>query len=184
MQKHDSANKLGHLVHTILQIKFTGLSGEIQLKNGQLQQPVAFEIVNVVGRVKRIGFWTQSNGITTGLNRSNVATQSTSVREMGSIRWPGSSLAIPKGQRVMQKAGKRLRIVVPDRVGFQELVGVEHDPKTNATTVTGFCIDVFKAAMDLLPYEVKFDFIPTRSSYDDMIYQVYLQVILNEPSIP
>ncbi|XP_056176775.1 glutamate receptor 2.7-like [Syzygium oleosum] len=175
MRKPDSANKLRHLVRTILQIKFTGLSGEIQLKNGQLQQPVAFEIVNVVGRVERFGLWTQRNGITTGLNRSNIATQSTSVREMGSIRWPGSSLAIPKGQRVMSKAGKRLRIVVPDRVGFKEMVGVEHDPETNATTVTGFCIDVFKAAIDLLPYEVKFDFIPSQSGYDDMIYQVYRQ---------
>ncbi|KAF8042595.1 hypothetical protein BT93_A1055 [Corymbia citriodora subsp. variegata] len=186
MQKSDSANKLRHvaanpwrrtgydLVRMILRSKFTGLSGEIQLKNGQLQQPVAFEVVNVVGRVKRIGFWTKSNGIT-GPNRSSIATQSTSMKEMGSTLWPGSSMAIPKGQRVTPKAGKRLRIVVPDRVGFKELVGVEHDPETNATTGTGFCIEVFKAAIDLLPYEVKYDFIPFRGSYDDMIHQVYLQ---------
>ncbi|KAK3435610.1 hypothetical protein EUGRSUZ_C00263 [Eucalyptus grandis] len=94
------------LVHTILRGKFTGLSGEIQLKNGQLQQPLAFEIVNVIGRVKRIGFWTQWNGMTQGLNRSNVATQSPSLRKMGSIGWPGSSSAVPKGQRVMPKTGR------------------------------------------------------------------------------
>ncbi|KAI6682571.1 hypothetical protein NL676_036452 [Syzygium grande] len=179
------------LVRTILRGKFTGLSGEIQLKNGQLQQPLAFEIVNVVGRVKRIGFWTQSNGITQGLNRSGAAVQSPSVRELGSIGWPGSSFAIPKVQRVTPKAVKRLRIGVPIKVGFKELVGVELVPVTNATMVTGFCIDVFKAAADMLPYEVKFDFIPVRNSnilmaasyYDDLIYQVYRQVILNEPSI-
>ncbi|KAK3435608.1 hypothetical protein EUGRSUZ_C00260, partial [Eucalyptus grandis] len=192
MQKNDSANELAHLaaipsrrtgsdlVHTILRGKFTGLSGKIQLKNGQLQQPLAFEIVNVVGRVKRIGFWTQWNGITQGLNRSSVATQSPSLRIMGSIGWPGSSSAVPKGQWVMPKTGKRMRIGVPTRKGFKELVGVELDPETNATIVTGFCIDVFKAAIDLLPYEVKFDFIPfqgttTESHYDDLIYHVYLQ---------
>ncbi|KAI3424502.1 uncharacterized protein J3R85_010607 [Psidium guajava] len=189
MQKNDSANKLAHLaaiplrptgyelVRTILQGKFTGLSGEIQLRNGQLQQPVAFEIVNVVGRVKRIGFWTELNGITRGLNRSGVATQLPSVRKMGSIGWPGSSLAIPKSQRIVSKAGKRLRAVVPDRVGFKELVGVELDHETHATMVTGFCVDVFKVAIDLLPYEVKFDFIPAPagSSYDDLIHQVHLQ---------
>ncbi|KAK3435464.1 hypothetical protein EUGRSUZ_C00162 [Eucalyptus grandis] len=192
MQKNDSANELAHLaaihsrrtgsdlVHTILRGKFTGLSGEIQLKNGQLQQPLAFGIVNVIGRVKRIGFWTQWNGMTQGLNRSNVATQSPSLRKMGSIGWPGSSSAIPKGQRVMPKTGKRMRIGVPIKKGYKELVGVELDPETNATIVTGLCIDVFKAATDLLPYEVKFDFIPfpnstTGSYYEDLIYHVYLQ---------
>ncbi|KAK3435460.1 hypothetical protein EUGRSUZ_C00159 [Eucalyptus grandis] len=195
IEKKDSANKSAHLaaiptrptgsdlVHTILRGKFTGLSGEIQLKNGQLQQPQAFEMVNVFRGVKRIGFWTQFNGMTTRLNRSTVAVQSPSVRDMGSIGWPGSSLVIPKVQRIMPKAGKRLRIGVPIKVGFKEFVGVELDPVTNATTVTGFCIDVFKAAIDMLPYEVKFDFIPFTNSntfmagsyYDDLIYQVYLQ---------
>ncbi|KAL3744057.1 hypothetical protein ACJRO7_013327 [Eucalyptus globulus] len=168
MQKNDSANELAHLaaipsrrtgsdlVHTILRGKFTGLSGKIQLKNGQLQQPLAFEIVNVVGRVKRIRFWTQWNGITRGLNRSS--------------------------QRVMPKTGKRMRIGVPIKKGFKELVGVELDPETNATIVTGLCIDVFKAAIDLLPYEVIFDFIPFPSSvtvgyYEDLIHHVYLQQV-------
>ncbi|KAK3435462.1 hypothetical protein EUGRSUZ_C00160 [Eucalyptus grandis] len=190
MQKNDSANELAHLaaihsrrtgsdlVHTILRGKFTGLSGEIQLKNGQLQQPLAFEIVNVIGRVKRIGFWTQWNGMTQGLNRSNVATQSPSLRKMGSIGWPKSSSAVPKGQRVMPKTGKRMRIGVPIKKGYKELVGVELDPETYATIVTGLCIDVFKAAIDLLPYEVKFDFIPfpnstTGSYYEDLIYHQY-----------
>ncbi|KAL3744058.1 hypothetical protein ACJRO7_013328 [Eucalyptus globulus] len=195
IEKKDSANKFAHLaaiplrptgsdlVRTILRAKFTGLSGEIQLKNGKLQQPLAFEIVNVFGRVKRIGFWTQFNEITTKLDRSTVANQSPSVRDMGSIGWPGSSLAIPKVQRIMPKAGKRLRIGVPIKVGFKELVGVELDPVTNATTVTGFCIDVFKAAIDMLPYGVTLDFIPFTNSnilmggsyYDNLIYQVYRQ---------
>ncbi|XP_030535612.2 glutamate receptor 2.7-like [Rhodamnia argentea] len=194
MQKNDPANKLAHqaviptrptgsdLVRAILRGKFTGLSGEIQLKNGQLQQPPAFEIVNVAGRVKRIGFWTELNGITRGLNRSSVATQSPSVRKMGSIGWPGSSLAIPKSQQIVSKAGKRLRIGVPIPTGFKELMGVEFNPETKAATVTGFCVDVFKAAIDILPYEVQFDFVPFNKSsvvagnhYDNLIYQVYLQ---------
>ncbi|XP_039164441.1 glutamate receptor 2.7 [Eucalyptus grandis] len=92
-------------------------------------------------------------------------------------------LGYTKVQRIIPKADKRLRIGVPIKVGFKELVGMELDPVTNATMVTGFCIDVFKAAIDMLPYEVKFDFIPFTNSnilmaasyYDDLIYQVYRQ---------
>ena len=79
---------------------------------------------------------------------------------------------------------KKLRIGVP-LSAFKELVHVENDLQKNTTTVTGFCIDVFNAAIDSLklPYEVHYEFLPfvdatgkRAGTYSDLIYQIYLQV--------
>ncbi|KAA8550529.1 hypothetical protein F0562_002213 [Nyssa sinensis] len=79
-------------------------------------------------------------------------------------------------------SGKKLRIGVPLKQGFKEFVNVDIHPQTNATIVTGFCIDVFKTAIDALEYEVSYEFIPfvnangqKAGNYNDLIYQVYLQ---------
>ena len=83
-------------------------------------------------------------------------------------------------------SSNKLRIGVPWRFkGFEELVQVHYDVQLNATYFSGFCIDVFKAAINLLPYQVEYEFIPFRvanssgqtphKSYNDLIYQVHLQ---------
>ena len=84
---------------------------------------------------------------------------------------------------MLQRSGKILKIGVPVKKGFQQLVKVSRDPHTNDTKVTGFCIDVFKAAVEGLNYQVPFKFIPfmdangkSAGTYNDLIYQVYLQV--------
>ncbi|KAE8696160.1 hypothetical protein F3Y22_tig00110676pilonHSYRG00145 [Hibiscus syriacus] len=85
--------------------------------------------------------------------------------------------AIPKG---LFLHGKKLRIAVPVNIGFQELIRVIRDPRTNETTVTGFCADVFKEAAKSLDYEVDYEFIPfvydngrMAGTYVDLIYGVY-----------
>ena len=57
------------------------------------------------------------------------------------------------------------------------------DPSSNATEVTGFSIGVFDAVMAALPYVVPYEYIPFEGpdgnqagDYNDLIYQVYLQV--------
>ncbi|CAL8995979.1 unnamed protein product, partial [Prunus brigantina] len=101
---------------------------------------------------------------------------------LGLVIWPGDSLSVPKGWEVPTD-GKKLRIGVPVKVGFTEFVKVTKNPRTNTTDVTGFSIDVFKAAVELLPFALPFDFIPfakpdgtSAGSYDDLCYQVYLGV--------
>ncbi|KAL6216360.1 hypothetical protein ACLB2K_009583 [Fragaria x ananassa] len=71
---------------------------------------------------------------------------------------------------------------VPVKDGFVELVKVTTDPSTNTTDVTGFSIDVFKAAVELLPYALPYEFVPftnpngtnTGLTYNDLCDQVYL----------
>lgn len=89
---------------------------------------------------------------------------------------------MPKGWEI-PASGKKLRVGVPINKEFTELIKVEKDADTNAVKETGFCIDVFEKAMRSLPYAVPFEYIPFETldkqvsvDYDDLVYQVFLQV--------
>lgn len=154
------------LLNEIFKTRFMGLSGEVQFINGKLLSVSdRFELVNVIGKVKRrVGFW-----------RSTSGKESFRGRSLEAIIWPGGSTIIPKS-RFMSVTN--LRIGVPLKEGFKELVRVDYDPYSNEViNITGFCIDVFEAAVKYLPYTVKYKFIPFKNAdYDELIYQVYHQV--------
>ncbi|KAF7820151.1 Glutamate receptor 2.5 [Senna tora] len=56
---------------------------------------------------------------------------------------------------------------------FTQFVSVTYDSIRNQTSITGFSIDVFKAAVNFLPYPLPYVFVPFNGSYDDMVEQVY-----------
>ncbi|GMY29121.1 glutamate receptor 2.8-like [Fagus crenata] len=160
--------------------RFRGLSGEFSLDNGQLQSST-FQIINVNGNGEReIAFWTPENGLVRKLNSTNTSTYSTSRYNLGPIIWPGDSSSVPKGWEIPTN-GKKLRIGVPVKDGFREFVKVTHDPSTNTTRPTGYCIEIFETVMRKLPYAVSYEYIPyakpngeIAGTYDEMVYQVYL----------
>ncbi|KAK8637482.1 hypothetical protein V6N13_064901 [Hibiscus sabdariffa] len=128
----------------MLQSRFQGISGDFQLTNGRLIKK-EFEIVNVFRGERLIGYWNPENGITSIMQEENhTETNLASSRKLESVIWPGATKDIPKG---LSLHGKRLRIGVPVKIGFTELISVIHDPQTNETTVTGFCAEVFKEAI-------------------------------------
>ncbi|XP_004292897.1 PREDICTED: glutamate receptor 2.7-like [Fragaria vesca subsp. vesca] len=152
--------------------RFPGVAGDFMLIDGQLQSS-KFRIINVNGRGARtIGFWTPQHGLVSQMNHSTSHPRP--------VIWPGDSLSVPKGWDIPTK-GKRLRIGVPVKDGFFELVKVTIDKTKNTTDVTGFSIDVFKAVVEKLPYALPYDFIPfakpdgtAAGTYNDMCYQVHL----------
>ncbi|MBA0729220.1 hypothetical protein Golax_022802 [Gossypium laxum] len=161
----------------ILQSRFKGISGGFQLTNGRLI-PKEFEIVNLFKGERIIGYWNPGNGITSLMKQENHnETNSTSSSKLESVIWPGGTMNIPKGWSLH---GKRLRIGVPVNNGFREIISATRDPRTNETTVTGYCVDVFKEAVQSLGYEVHYDFIlfedangQMAGTYNDLILQVY-----------
>ncbi|TXG55692.1 hypothetical protein EZV62_020948 [Acer yangbiense] len=159
------------LYEEIMKSRFKGLSGYFQLSNGNKLHSRRFEIVNVIGKgLRRVGFWTSKTGNIT--KESN----SPSTSDLEGIIWPGGSATIPKRQ-LIQMSSKVLRIGV-SKSGFKELVDVVHDSQSNATIFSGFCIEVFKAAMKTLTYEVPYEFIPfthANGSYSDLLHLVYLK---------
>ncbi|KAL5737984.1 hypothetical protein ACOSP7_030745 [Xanthoceras sorbifolium] len=169
------------LLKEILQLKFKGLSSEFQFVNGKLVSN-AFEIVNMLGRgERRVGFWISAWKITREPYLFDYGRRlSSSDGNLEDIIWPGGYATIPKGY-MAQTGCKKLRIAVPG-TEFTELVNIDCDLNNNVTTITGFCIDVFKAAISALPYEVDYEFIPFLNSsgenigtYNGLIYQIYLQ---------
>ncbi|XP_048133372.1 glutamate receptor 2.8-like [Rhodamnia argentea] len=169
------------LLQGLANMTLAGLTGNFSLVNGQLESS-AFQIININGNAARgIGFWTPESGLLSDLNSINTSKYSTLKSNLGSIIWPGDSTSIPKGWEIPTN-GKKLKILVPVKYGFKEFVTVIQDPSTNTSQVTGYCIEIFKAVVEKLPYAVPYDLIPfalpngtSAGSYDDMIDQVIYQ---------
>ncbi|KAK8344793.1 hypothetical protein V6Z12_A07G103100 [Gossypium hirsutum] len=149
---------------------------------------VNFEIVNVLGieGERRVGFWTPTGKFTNKLSHGfahgrHLFSSSTIDEDLETIMWPGGISTIPKG-RMMQMSSKILRIGVTLKNGFPQLLKVDHDLQTNFTIVSGFCIDVFRAAMAGLNYQMSYEFIPFKDNSqnsgetnNNLVYEVYLQ---------
>ncbi|KAL5699289.1 hypothetical protein ACHQM5_030217 [Ranunculus cassubicifolius] len=158
------------LLREILGSKFKGLSGEIHFVNGQLQ-PKIFQITNVILQgEKEIGFWSPAVGL-------SLTPDEKSQSEIHPIIWPGGSDVVPRSW-VTPANGKILKIGYPVKSSFKEFVGIPKD----RSSVAGYCIDVYKAVMEALPYVVKYEFVPfskpngeTGSTYDELVNHVFLQ---------
>ncbi|KAM5548452.1 hypothetical protein ABKV19_000059 [Rosa sericea] len=163
--------------------RFKGIAGDFKLVEGQLQSST-FTIVNIKSEgEKPVAFWTPENQMVKKLNDStNTASilSTNSKSNLGPIKWPGNSLSVPRGWEIPTN-GKKLIIGVPVKIDFTEFVKITKDPKTGTMDVTGFCIDVFHAALKVLPYALPHEFTPfsnpdgtSAGSYNDLVYQVYL----------
>ncbi|KAL1537722.1 glutamate receptor 2.7-like [Salvia divinorum] len=170
------------LARVLKNLTSKGLSGDFNITNGQLQ-PSAFEIVNVVGKVDNtVGFWTEKCGISkeVKLDDDDKPVYSTKKDNLRGILWPGQTSNVPKGWEI-PASGKKLRVGVPVRKGFNEYIKVVRNQETNVVEATGFCIDVFEEVIRSLPYAVPFEYIPLETTdgwnveyYDELVYQIYL----------
>jgi ionotropic glutamate receptor len=169
---------------------FNGFSGDFNVVGGKLQAS-KFEIINIFGDgEKRVGFWTPNKGLSRNLDSkdlmSNNSTYSSSKDDLGPIIWPRDVHSIPKGWEI-PTIGKKLKIGVPVKSGdinYTEFLRVAYDHSTNKTQATGFCIDVFTAVVEILPYDLPYEFVryakpdgdEMAGTYDELIYQLYYGV--------
>ncbi|KAH9662283.1 glutamate receptor 3.6 [Citrus sinensis] len=143
---------------SILQANMTGTAGPARFNShGDLINP-AYEIINVIGTgYRRIGYWSNYSGLSVVPPEtlySKPPNRSSSNQRLYSVIWPGQTTQKPRGW-VFPNNGRHLRIGVPNRVSFREFVSVKGSDMTS-----GFCIDVFTAAINLLPYAVPYKLIP------------------------
>uniref|UniRef100_A0A2K1WU61 Ionotropic glutamate receptor C-terminal domain-containing protein n=1 Tax=Populus trichocarpa TaxID=3694 RepID=A0A2K1WU61_POPTR len=149
-----------NLVRALSNTSFIGLTGDFRFINGQLQS-LAFQIVNMnENEARRVGFWT---------------TYSTSKSSLAPAIWAGDLTSTPKGWEIPTN-WKKLQIGVP-------VNGDDRDFSCNMTTVTGYCVDIFDAVVEALPYAMTYQYIPfakpdgkSAGTYiNDLVYQVYLK---------
>ncbi|XP_078152531.1 glutamate receptor 2.7-like [Carex rostrata] len=166
------------LVDNLLSINFTGLSGNVWPIIGNVEVAgdySAFRVINVVGKsYKEIGLWLDGFGFYN--NESQLNSQgSTLLQQLDVVFWPGGTRKTPGGL-------KRLKIGVPEKSIWDGYVKVEYDNRTgNLKSVSGFCIDVFTAAVNRLNSLILFEFVPFKLegnfTYDYLVEQVYLKNI-------
>ncbi|KAF2569636.1 hypothetical protein F2Q68_00027659 [Brassica cretica] len=72
-------------------------------------------------------------------------------------------------------SGKKIKVGVPVNKGFLNFVEIKTNPISNLTTVRGYAIDIFEAALKELPYSVipQYGFEPPGDNYNDLVYQVF-----------
>ncbi|KMT08870.1 hypothetical protein BVRB_6g135930 [Beta vulgaris subsp. vulgaris] len=147
------------LLSNIWQTNMTGLTGHIQYDSDRNLINPAFDIINVVGTGHNtIGYWSNFSGLSLKppeLLHSGSSNQSDSSRKLSIVIWPGRTTEKPRGW-VFPNNGKVLRIGVPWRVDYREFISYSPSP----TSFSGYCIDVFTAAVNLLPYAVPYRLIP------------------------
>nr|XP_004292790.2 PREDICTED: glutamate receptor 2.8-like [Fragaria vesca subsp. vesca] len=168
------------LVQELWGTRFTGLSGDFNLIDGQLQSST-FQVVNVNDNGERgVGYWTPQNGLVRNLNSKYTNRYASSNASLGTIIWPGDTTSIPHGWQIPM-SGMKLKVLVPVKSGFKEFVNVTYDRGTNTSNVTGYCIEVFEAVIKSLSYPVPYEFYPFAKSngesaggYNDLIDQVFL----------
>ncbi|VAI83694.1 unnamed protein product [Triticum turgidum subsp. durum] len=159
------------LLGAVLNTTFDGLSGRFRLVNGQLELST-HEVINIVGKGARtVGFWTPESGILKSL-------ETNSVKGLKQVLWPGHLAIAPKGWDVSSNR-RPLRIVVPEKQGFNQFVEVTYSPTTNSSTIRGYCIDIFDMVMKNLPYPVAYQYVPVSDSsrnYDNLLSLVHEKV--------
>ncbi|XP_073037251.1 glutamate receptor 3.2-like isoform X1 [Primulina eburnea] len=164
------------LLANILQTNMTGLTGQIAFQPDKSMIRPAFEILNVIGEgYKQIGYWSNYSGLSTvppEILYNKPPNRSSASQQLEGVVWPGRTMVKPHGW-VLPHNGRPLRIGIPDRVGYKEFVS--KDEKTNE--IHGYCIDVFLAAAELLPYALSHEFIPLGDRHKNPSYSELVNLI-------
>ncbi|KAK6121239.1 hypothetical protein DH2020_045013 [Rehmannia glutinosa] len=138
------------LLDNILRTNMTGLTGKVAFGPDKFVFRPAFDILNIVLKgYTRIGYWSNYSGL------SVVPPEILYTRQPNRS---GSSQLLD-------------RVVWPDRVSFKAFVS--KDETTNE--IHGYCIDIFLAAINLLPYAVPHKFVlfgdgHKNPSYSELVF--------------
>ncbi|KAF9618767.1 hypothetical protein IFM89_002462 [Coptis chinensis] len=164
------------LLDDILQTNMTGLTGPIRFNPDRSLIHPALDVINVIGSgFRQIGYWSNYSGLSVVPPETlykKPPNRSSSNQQLFSVIWPGETTTKPRGW-VFPDNGRQLRIGVPNRVSYQEFVS-----KVKGTDVVkGYCIDVFLAAINLLPYAVPHEFIPFGDGHKNPSYTELVSLI-------
>ncbi|KAG5529955.1 hypothetical protein RHGRI_030358 [Rhododendron griersonianum] len=146
------------LLNNILNVNLTGLTGNVRFSSDRSLFRPAFEVINVIGTgVRTIGYWSNYSGLSVlppETLYSKPPNRSSSSQNLYPVIWPGQATQKPRGW-VFPNNGRVLRIGVPNRVIYREFIA--EVPGTEM--FKGYCIDVFTAAVNLLPYALPYKLI-------------------------
>ncbi|RLN12536.1 glutamate receptor 3.4-like [Panicum miliaceum] len=164
------------MLQQLLLTNFTGLTGPVQFNSDRNLVRPAYDILNIGGSGSQlIGYWSNYSGLSVTAPEilyQKPPNTSSIVQRLHNVVWPGDSTTTPKGW-VFPNNGQPLRVGVPIKASFKELVAGGRGPNN----VTGYCVDIFNTAINLLPYPVPCQFVTIgdgtkNPNYDDIINMV------------
>jgi ionotropic glutamate receptor len=123
-----------------------------------------------------IGYWSNSFGLS--VVPPKKPNNSSSNQQLYGVVWPGKITQKPRGW-AFSNNGRKLRVGVP--IGMSSPLLVSHIQASD--NYVGYCIDVFNAAKELLPYAVQYEFIPFGDGHSDPIIDDLLLKILTVVSM-
>ncbi|KAF5184216.1 Glutamate receptor [Thalictrum thalictroides] len=167
------------LLEHILSSSFKGLGGDIGFQNNELTGSIIYEIVNVDhwASCNTLKFWSREYGFSDNIinETSKVTNLSPGGRDGepvqvlgGQVYWPGGLERIPLGWKVPSEA-EPLIIGIPGNASFEKFVKVGNGEPS------GYCIDVFLKAVELLSYDLPYKFVPFHGEYNALVDQVYIK---------
>ncbi|XP_076906232.1 glutamate receptor 3.4-like [Bidens hawaiensis] len=169
-------NEGRQLLKTVLATTFVGLTGDVRFDQDKKLINPAYDIVNIGGTgLRTVGYWSNHSGLSITAPVSLYAKHSgnfTGDQRLYSVIWPGGMSKRPRGW-VFPNNGKAFRVAVPYGYSYKEVVTKDKSQKG----VRGYCIDVFEAAVNLLPYPVTPEYIlygdgQRNPSYSDLVRAV------------
>lgn len=173
------------LLQQMLSSDFSGLSGEIRFKDGELLNADTLRIVNVVGKkYKELDFWLPNYGFSKTSSKHSVGDISYNIAAEGftsPVIWPGNLInRNPKGW-AMPSNKEPMRIGVPTKTFFKKFVVMKDDSLNGSSNdknllYDGFTIELFRLAVDHLNYDLPYEFVPHHGVYEDLVYGVHNKV--------
>ncbi|KAK7351818.1 hypothetical protein VNO77_11537 [Canavalia gladiata] len=164
------------LLNNILQSDFVGLTGQMKFEPDRSLVHPAYDIINVVGTgFRKVGYWSNYSGLSIVSPETLYAkppNRSSANQHLHGVIWPGETVSKPRGW-VFPNNGRQLRIGVPIRVSYREFVS----PVKGTEMFKGFCVDVFTAAVNLLPYAVPYRFVPFGDGHQNPSYTQLVNLI-------
>ena len=161
----------------IFPTSFVGLSGEINVKAGELLHSPMLRIVNVVGRgYRELDFWIPEFGFSNQpvVAKGGAENSTDATRLKRPVIWPGDLQRNPKGW-LMPTDTKPMIIGVPAKTSFETFVKVSTNAAGNKE-YDGFCIELFHKVREVLEYDLPYQFEPFNGTYDDLVDHVYNKV--------
>nr|CAB3468763.1 unnamed protein product [Digitaria exilis] len=165
------------MLQQLLLTNFTGVTGPVQFgSDSNLVRP-AYDILNIVGSGSHlIGYWSNHSGLSVAAPEvlyQKPPNVSTTTQQLYNVVWPGDTTTTPRGW-VFRNNGQPLRVGVPNKASFKELVS-----SGGPDNVTGYCIDIFNAAIQLLPYPVPLQFVAIGDGTKNPSYIGIVRMVAN-----
>ncbi|KAI9073011.1 hypothetical protein K1719_045044 [Acacia pycnantha] len=164
------------LINILLQSNYTGVSGRFQFSPDRNIVSSGYEIINIYQtEITRVGYWSNDSGLSVAPPETLKKKGHGRVpqdQKLNKITWPGGMTGRPRGWVIADHA-RPLRIGVPKRASFVEFV----TELPGSHQIQGYCIDIFKKALEFVPYDVPYVFMPFGNGQSNPNYDALVNMV-------